>query len=39
MKILIFEILDKAKPNTESIWEINLAAVKPMTVEVNKMPL
>jgi hypothetical protein len=34
MKINIFEILDKAKPNTESIKGINLAAVKRMTVKV-----
>jgi hypothetical protein len=34
MKIHIFEILDKAKPNTENIRGLYLAMVK-----VNKMPL
>jgi hypothetical protein len=39
MKIHIFEILDKAKPNNQNIRGLNLAAVKNMAVKVNKMPL
>jgi hypothetical protein len=31
--------LDKAKPNTENIRGLNLAAVKPTTVQVTKLPL
>jgi hypothetical protein len=41
-KIIItqmFTILDKAKPNTESIRGLNLAAVTPTIVQVSKLPL
>jgi hypothetical protein len=31
--------LDKAKPNTENISGLNLAAVKPSTVQVTKVLL
>jgi hypothetical protein len=31
--------LDKAKPDTENIRGLNLAAVKLTTVQVNKLPL
>jgi hypothetical protein len=39
MKINIFGIFDKAKPNTENMRGLNLAAVKHMTVKVDEMPL
>jgi hypothetical protein len=39
MKIHILEIMDKVTPNTENIRGLNLAAVKYMTIKVNKMPL
>jgi hypothetical protein len=38
MKINKFEILDKAKPSTENIRGLNLAAVNVMTVKMDKMP-
>jgi hypothetical protein len=38
MKIHIFEMLDKAKPNTENI-RLNSVAVKHMTVKEIKIPL
>jgi hypothetical protein len=39
MIIHIFEILDKAKPNTKIVRGLNLAVVNNMTVIANKMPL
>jgi hypothetical protein len=35
----IFAILDKAKPNKESIRDLNLAAVMHTTVQMTKLPL
>jgi hypothetical protein len=35
----MFVILDKAKPDIESIKGLNLAAVKNTTVQVNRLPL
>jgi hypothetical protein len=39
MKIHIFEILDKVKPNTENVRGLNLVAVKHMAIKVKKMSL
>jgi hypothetical protein len=36
VKIHIFEILGRAKPNTENVRGLNLAAAKHMTVKVAK---
>jgi hypothetical protein len=36
--IQMFVILDKAKPITENIRGLNLAVVKPTTVQVTKLP-
>jgi hypothetical protein len=38
MKIKMFAILDKAKPNTENIRGLNLAAVKCTTVQAPELP-
>jgi hypothetical protein len=35
----MFEIQDKAKLNTENTRGLNLAVVKPTTVQVTKLPL
>jgi hypothetical protein len=35
----VFAILDKAKPDVESIRGLNLAAVKHTTVQVTRLPL
>jgi hypothetical protein len=37
MKIIMFAILDKAKPNTGNISGLNLAAVICTTVQVSKL--
>jgi hypothetical protein len=34
-----FAVLDKVKPDIENIRGLNLAVVKPTTVQVSKMPL
>jgi hypothetical protein len=39
MKALIFAILDKAKPDTKNIRDLNLAVVKRTTVQVTRLPL
>jgi hypothetical protein len=39
MQMQIFAILDKAKPDTENIRDLNLAAVKQTTVQVTRLPL
>jgi hypothetical protein len=39
MKIQMFAILDKAKPDTENIRGLNLATVKHTMVEVIGLPL
>jgi hypothetical protein len=39
MIMRMFAILDKAKPNIESIRGLNLAAVKHATVQVTRLPL
>jgi hypothetical protein len=38
MKMQMFEILYTAKPNTENTKGLNLAAVKPTTVQVTELP-
>jgi hypothetical protein len=37
MRIYIFAILDKVKPGTENIRDLNLAVVRHMTVQVIKL--
>jgi hypothetical protein len=39
MKMYMFTILDKVKPNTENIRGLNLAAVRLMTIKVTKLLL
>jgi hypothetical protein len=39
MKMQMLAALDKAKPDTENIRGLNLAAVKHMTVKVTELPL
>jgi hypothetical protein len=39
MKMKLFTILDKAKPDTENIRGLNLAAVMCMTVQVTRLSL
>jgi hypothetical protein len=39
MKMHIFAVLDKVKPNTENIGGLNLAVLKYMTIQVNKLLL
>jgi hypothetical protein len=39
MKMEMFTILDKAKPDTENIRGLNLVVAKPMTVQVTKLPV
>jgi hypothetical protein len=39
MKMKIFAILDKAKPDTGNIRRLNLAAVMFTTVKVSRLPL
>jgi hypothetical protein len=39
MKMKMFAILDKAKPDTENIRGFSLAAVMCMTVQVTKLSL
>jgi hypothetical protein len=38
MKFHIFEILNKAKPDTENICGLNLAAIRRKTGQVTKLP-
>jgi hypothetical protein len=38
-RIYMFTILDKAKQDTENIRDLNLAVVRHMTVQVNKLVL
>jgi hypothetical protein len=39
MKMQMFATLDKANPDTGKIRGLNLAAVKPTTVQVTRLPL
>jgi hypothetical protein len=39
MKLQMFAILDKAKPDTETIKDLNLAAVTFMAVQATELPL
>jgi hypothetical protein len=39
MKIHIFQIVDKAKPDIESVKGLNLKAVRHTTDQVTKLPL
>jgi hypothetical protein len=39
MRIYMFAILDKAKPNTENIRDLNLVVVRRMTVQVTELAL
>jgi hypothetical protein len=39
MKMKMFATLDKAKPDTENIRGLNLAAVMCMTVQVSRLSL
>jgi hypothetical protein len=39
MRMNVFAVLDKAKPDTENIIGLNLAAVKRTAVQVTEQPL
>jgi hypothetical protein len=39
MRINMFTAPDKAKPDTENVRDLNLAAVKLTTIQVTKLPL
>jgi hypothetical protein len=39
MRMAVFALQDKVKPDTENVRGLNLAAVKLTTVQVTKLPL
>jgi hypothetical protein len=39
MRMNMFAVYDKEKPDTENIWGLNLAVIKLTAVQVTKLPL